>query len=160
MKQGPYRQSRVHLARYRLVAPILVSLRNSMYSGVLVRAVLSRLKRPSSSSLCLSSIKTSLSNTTSDHISSQSARCYSTLLQTAVQRNRWQLWSFWLPQRTRNVRRCRTPTAIRPMSNLQRVHHPPARRNCAKAQRSRFWEHTSADRAAVHLQEVCPTSAS
>ena len=57
------------------------------------------------------------------------------------------------------ARRSEPPLAIRHSYNSQRVHHPPARRDSAKAQRCHFLEDTSVDRAATHLQEAGPTDA-
>jgi hypothetical protein len=36
------------------------------------------------------------------------------------------------------------------------MHHPPARRDSAKSQRSLFWDDTAADRSSRQLQEDCP----
>ena len=43
--------------------------------------------------------------------------------------------------------------------NLLKMHHPPARRNSAQAQRSIILADTSATSGSAKLSEVCPTSA-
>ena len=56
------------------------------------------------------------------------------------------------------AQRCGPPPAFQAIRSCWRVHRPPARTNCGRAQRCLFSEDISADRATIDLRAACPAA--